>query len=81
MKIEPFGQRAGVTEKYVPGAGATALLRNYRVGLRRAGRTRPRHSRYPENICRGFRTDPRRIQTGSVQHPSPILNGSGKDER
>ncbi|MHB8302678.1 MAG: hypothetical protein ACYDC6_07585 [Acidobacteriaceae bacterium] len=23
MKIEPFRQKAGVTEKYVPGAGAT----------------------------------------------------------
>ncbi len=32
MKIEPFRQKAGVTEKYVPGAGATALLRNSRVG-------------------------------------------------
>lgn len=69
MKIEQFRQRAGVTEKYVPGAGATALLRNSRVGLRRAGRSRPRHSRYPENICRGHRTDLRRIQTGSAQHP------------
>ena len=27
MKIEPFGQRAGVTEKYVPGAGATVSSR------------------------------------------------------
>jgi len=41
MKIEQFRQRAGVTEKYVPGAGATALLRNSRVGLHRAGRSRP----------------------------------------
>jgi len=32
MKIEQFRQRAGVTEKYVPGAGATPLLRNSRVG-------------------------------------------------
>lgn len=27
MKIEQFGQRARVTEKYVPGAGATVSLR------------------------------------------------------
>lgn len=32
MKMEHVRQRAGVTEKYVPGAGATALLRNSRVG-------------------------------------------------
>lgn len=41
MKIEQFRQMAGVTEKYVPGAGATALLRNSRVGLHRADRSRP----------------------------------------
>ena len=32
MKIEQFRQRAGVTEKYVPGAGATPSRWDCRVG-------------------------------------------------
>ena len=32
MKIEPFRQKAGVTEKYVPGAGATPVQWTCRVG-------------------------------------------------
>ena len=32
MKIEQFRQRAGVTEKYVPGAGATPVQWTCRVG-------------------------------------------------
>lgn len=40
MKIEPFRQKAGVTEKYVPGAGATVSYGLSRR-LRRARRSRP----------------------------------------
>jgi len=32
MKIEQFRQRAGVTEKYVPGAGATPVQWTCHVG-------------------------------------------------
>ena len=40
--------------------------------LRRAGRSRPRHTRYPAHIWHRYRTHLSRIQTGSVQHPSLI---------
>jgi hypothetical protein len=58
MKIEPFRQKAGVTEKYVPGAGATPVQWTCRVGCAALVAPAPRHSRYPENICRRYRIDP-----------------------
>ncbi|MGB8480107.1 MAG: hypothetical protein WCE63_14940 [Acidobacteriaceae bacterium] len=64
MKIEQFRQRAGVTEKYVPGAGATPSRWDCRVGLRHAGRSRS-----------GLRA----IQKISVADTGPIRAGYERD--
>lgn len=41
MKHQKPAQIDGVKERYVAGAGATPVLRTYRLGYRRAVRSRP----------------------------------------
>ena len=81
MKIEQFRQRAGVTEKYGPGAGATALLRNSRVGC--AALVAPASafelsrtylSRTPDRSA----LDMNEIKSGSISDPVCIWNISSR---
>lgn len=73
MRIQRVTQIAGVTEKCVPGAGATPPCRAAASPSARSSLPPPLFQ-YPEHICRGYRTHLRRIQTGSVQHPLRIPN-------
>lgn len=76
MKNQKLVQIGGVRERYVPGAGATPVLRTSRAGSAALVAPAPRHTRYPENIWRRYQTHLRRIQTGSVQHLRLILIAS-----
>jgi len=71
-------QMAGVKERYVPGAGATPVLRTSRIGFAALVAPAPRHTRYPARIWHRYETHQRRIRTGSVQHPSLIQSAHAR---
>ena len=75
MKIEQVRQRAGVKEKYVPGAGATALLRNSRVGCAALVTPAPAHEpsrKYLSRIPGRSAPDTNEIGSASVADPELI---------
>jgi hypothetical protein len=81
MKNQYPAQIAGVTERYVPGVGATPVRRTYRVGSRRAGRSHPRHKGHLASIWHKYESHLRRIQARSIQHPSLIFLRSALDHQ
>jgi hypothetical protein len=68
MQLQRLASGSGVGEGCRPGAGATPVLRTCRVGLRRAGRSLPRHHRFRACIWHGYPTYLRRIHAGSIQY-------------
>ena len=60
MKNQKLVQIGGVRERYVPGAGATPVLRTSRVGSCRAGRSHPLHPAH-------------QLRSGSGTEPVPAM--------
>lgn len=71
MKIEPFRQRARVTEKYVPGAGATPSCRIVASACAALVAPAPAHETSRKYLPR-IPTDLRRIRTRSIADPVRI---------
>jgi hypothetical protein len=64
MQVQRVTPKDGVEGRYVPGVGATPVLRTSRVGSAALVAPAPR----TPHIQRRYFTDLRRIQTGSAQH-------------
>ena len=81
MKIEQFTQRAGVTEKYVPGAGATPIQWTCRVGCAALVAPAPAYEpsrKYLSRIPNRSAPDTNQIDCRSSSYLETVLAASPK---